>query len=74
MRAVIDRFEGDYAVLLLGESEVKMDLPRSILPTGAREGSILDLSLELRDEETEDTLQRMRERIDRLRDKGRKRG
>ena len=70
MRAVIDRFEGNYAVLLVGESEVKVDLPQSILPPGAREGSILDLSLELREEETRDTLEQMRKRIERLKGKG----
>jgi hypothetical protein len=39
--AVIDRFEGDMAVLLLGEIREHLDVPRSLLPSGAREGSWL---------------------------------
>lgn len=41
MKAVIDRFEGDYAVLLVGDAEEKRDVPRNQLPPGAKEGSWL---------------------------------
>ena len=47
MKAVIDRFEGDFAVVLVGEEEIKMDIPRQLLPPGAREGSWLKIGLEL---------------------------
>ena len=40
MRAVIDRFEGDWAVLEL-EDGVLRQLPRDRLPAGAREGAHL---------------------------------
>jgi len=36
--AVIDRFEGDQAVLLVGESERQVVVARSALPQGSREG------------------------------------
>lgn len=36
MKAVIDRFEGEYAVLLIGEDETRVNLPRKLLPAGAR--------------------------------------
>ena len=38
MRAVIDRFEGDVAVLELDDGESCADVDRSTLPEGAREG------------------------------------
>jgi len=47
LKAVIDRFEGEYAVLLVGEEESKVDLPLKLLPKGAIEGSVLDLNLSL---------------------------
>ena len=47
MKAVIDRFEGDYAVLLAGDKERQIDMPRDLLPEGAREGSCITISLEL---------------------------
>lgn len=39
----LDRIEGDVAVLLLDQREVK--LPRALLPAGAKEGEVLQLSL-----------------------------
>ncbi len=37
-KAVVDRFEGESAVLLVGEEEKRMVVPRHSLPTSAREG------------------------------------
>ncbi len=66
MRAVIDRFEGDLAVILLGDEEVQVELPARYLPEGAREGSILRVTFEVDAAETTDVRQRMQDRIDRL--------
>ena len=41
MRAVIDRFEGNVAVLELNDGESFADVDRSTLPEGAREGDAL---------------------------------
>lgn len=41
MRAVIDRFEGDVAVLELDDGKSFADVDRSTLPEGAREGDAL---------------------------------
>jgi len=41
MKAVIDSFEGDFAILLVGEEEEKRDVLRNQLPAGAKEGSWL---------------------------------
>jgi hypothetical protein len=40
-KAVIDRFEGDKAVLLAGEQEEKLVVERSELPAGSKEGDWL---------------------------------
>jgi len=37
MKAVIDRFEGDYAVVLFGDEEIKVDIPKELLPQEPRE-------------------------------------
>ncbi|MFY9542033.1 MAG: DUF3006 family protein, partial [Dethiobacteria bacterium] len=31
MKAVIDRFEGDFAVVLFGDEEIKLNIPRKLL-------------------------------------------
>lgn len=40
MKGVIDRFEGDYAVVELEDGKMK-DIKRSLLPDGAKEGDVL---------------------------------
>ncbi len=44
VRGVIDRFEGDYAVVVL-DDEQQLDWPRSTLPADARPGMAVALSL-----------------------------
>lgn len=44
-QAVIDRFEGGLAVLLVGEAERKVIVERKLLPTGVREGDWLQVIL-----------------------------
>lgn len=37
-QGVIDRFEGEYAVILIGETQRPHDVLRTMLPANAREG------------------------------------
>lgn len=50
MRVIIDRFEGDFAVVEL-ENKQFINMPKKLLPIGAKEGSVI--SIELDQEETE---------------------
>jgi hypothetical protein len=45
-KAVIDRFEDDLAVLLVGEEEEQLVVPRTSLPTEAKEGVWLEVEVE----------------------------
>lgn len=75
MKAVIDRFEGDLAVLIVGEEEQRMNVSRKLLPKQAKEGSWLQLeildgmpyNMTLDDQETENVKQRIAEKLARLR-------
>ena len=80
-RAVIDRFEGALAVLLVGEEERELNAPREQLPAAAREGDWLRIELladdtlgraELDRDETAAARRRVREKLKRLRARGRK--
>ena len=44
VKAVIDRFEGDRAVLLIGEGETAVNWPRQLLPD-ATEGDVLTVTI-----------------------------
>ncbi|MPM69211.1 hypothetical protein SDC9_116155 [bioreactor metagenome] len=52
LQAVIDRFEGRNAVLLVGEEETVVIWPRTSLPAGAGEGDILQMNLTIDGEAT----------------------
>jgi hypothetical protein len=52
VKAVLDRFEGDKAVLLVGEEERSVAWPRRLLPDGAGEGDVLRLALSVDEEAT----------------------
>ena len=45
MKAVIDRFEAEYAVLIVGNDERRMNVLRTLLPKGAKEGQWLQLEI-----------------------------
>ncbi|MBE3142116.1 MAG: DUF3006 domain-containing protein [Thermoplasmata archaeon] len=75
MKAVIDRFEGEYAILIVGEEEQRLNIPRKLLPQKAKEGSWLQLeivdgearNITLDEQETEKARQRIAEKLARLR-------
>lgn len=69
MKAVIDRFEEDYAVLLVGDDEVKLDVPINLLPEGCREGSWLKLRFELDPERTRSQEEKNESLLDKLKKK-----
>ncbi len=47
MRAVIDRFEETYAVVLVGPQEVELHIPKGELPPESKEGSVLSMGFSL---------------------------
>jgi hypothetical protein len=69
MRAVVDRFEGDYAVLLIEDDEIKVDFPRKLLPDGTREGSWLTVDLKLDQEKTKKQEEKIAKLLDKLKKK-----
>ncbi len=74
-KAVIDRFEEDQAVLLVGEQERKLNVPRKSLPKRSKEGHWLKVNLDgerlisavIDEEETARARQRIAEKLERLR-------
>ena len=69
VRAFLDRFEGDQAVLLLGDKESEAVVwPRAFLPSDAAEGTVLEVTVETDAEETADTSRQIRRLLDDLGD------
>ena len=75
MNAVIDRVEGEFAVILL-ENGQKIDVLKEHLPNGASEGAHLIVefgdkqdikNIDLDQKATEDVQRRIQEKLDRLR-------
>lgn len=74
MKAVIDRFEGDLAVLIVGENQERVNVARGLLPKKCKEGSWLQVEMEdgevrkavLDEEETARARKRIAEKLERL--------
>jgi len=63
MRVIIDRFEGDYAVVEL-EDRSTVNLPRSLVPPGAKEGDVLLIEIDRSaTEERRKRIQRLMEEL-----------
>ena len=45
-KAVIDRFESNYAVLLIGEEGRRLEVPRNLLPKNAKAGVWLQVEFD----------------------------
>jgi hypothetical protein len=75
MKAVIDRFEAEFAVLILEEAERRLNVPRKLLPKHVKEGQWLQveilgdqvLNVTLDDQETELARQRIADKLAALR-------
>ena len=67
MKAVIDRFEDDQAVLLAGENEdIKVIFPKAFLPAEAEEGDYLAMDISVDREATEAALAEAKELLKEL--------
>ena len=75
MKAVIDRFEGDLAVLILERSQERLNVARELLPKKSREGSWLQVEMEdgevrkavIDEQQTARAKKRIEEKLERLR-------
>jgi hypothetical protein len=69
-KLIIDRFEGKYAIL---ESQNKNPLifnfPRSLLPKGAKEGTVIRFNIDIDEKETETRRKNIKEQLDNLKKK-----
>ncbi|QGG48306.1 DUF3006 domain-containing protein [Heliorestis convoluta] len=65
-KATIDRFEGSYAVLLVGKRDETLDWPKSMLPTDAREGDVVLIHLTLDKKERQARDKRVKSLLDKL--------
>ena len=63
MKLIIDRFEGDFAVVELPNGQM-IDCPKVLFPDNAKEGSILNITVD--EDATNEKLQMVTERMNRL--------
>lgn len=76
-KAIIDRFEGNSAVLLVGDEQDRLVVDKCILPTGAKEGDWL--KVDMKDDRvfsatadpigTADAKKRIQDKLSKLRDR-----
>lgn len=69
MKAVIDRFEGEYAVVLFGDDEIKIDVLKKHLPSGVREGDWLKVVFEIDHKGTREQEKKVGSLLEKLKNK-----
>jgi hypothetical protein len=75
MKAVIDRFEAEFAVLIVGEDEQRLNVLKKLLPKPSKEGSWLQVEIQdgevisavMDEEETANAKQRIADKLALLR-------
>lgn len=69
-KVTLDRIEKDTAVLFVRDEEkVKIDIPLFLLPSGSKEGDVLDITIDKDVQETEDAKERVSSLLERLKGK-----
>jgi len=63
MRVIVDRFEGNIAVVELENGQM-IDCPKALLPDNAKEGSIINITVY--ENATNEKLQKVTERMNKL--------
>lgn len=63
MKLIIDRFEGNFAIVELPDGRM-IDCPKELLPDNAKEGSILSITVD--ENATKEKLQKNTDRMNRL--------
>lgn len=63
MKFTVDRFEGDIAIIELGNGKV-IDCPKELLPPNTKEGSIITITVD--ETATKEKLKENTERLNRL--------
>ena len=69
-KVTLDRIEENVAVLLVRDEEkIKINVPLTLLPSGSKEGDILDIAITRDVQETEATKERVATLLEKLRNK-----
>ena len=63
MKLIIDRFEGNFAIIELPNGQM-IDCPKTMLPDNAKEGSILNITVD--EKATNEKLQKVTKRMNKL--------
>lgn len=64
LTGTLDRFEGDKAVVLIGENATVID--KGLMPEGAKEGDIISIKLEVKDRKTKEEKEKVEKLIRKL--------
>jgi hypothetical protein len=70
MKAFIDHFKGEYAIIHIEDDHAELEIPRRLLPKGSREGSWLTISFQLDPEGTKKQEEKILKLLEKLKRRG----
>lgn len=73
MKAVVDRIEGDYAIVIFEDYQVKTDIPTVLLPKGTKEGDWLTFIIKADSTTTASMYRKNKDLLEKLKNKNPKR-
>ena len=63
---ILDRIEGDKAVIIVGEDKGTIEITKDLLPGNCKEGDMLSISLQIKDRKTRSEKERVKSLIKKL--------
>jgi hypothetical protein len=63
---IVDRFEGNTAVILAGDDEGTVEISKDLLPAGCKEGDLISFKIEVKDRKTSAEKEKVEKMIKKL--------
>lgn len=72
MKAVVDRIEGDHAVVLFEDINASANIPLAVLPADIREGDWLTINIQIDKKTTDSMFHKNKALLERLKNKNKR--
>jgi hypothetical protein len=69
MKGMIDRIEGNFAKVLNDEGETLLEIPKSLLPEDAKEGSVIEIRIKVKKNKEREARQKVAKMIEKLKNR-----
>jgi len=69
IRGAIDRFEGDLAIFISEDDDLRLEIPMALLPEDSSEGSIVEIKIKVKKNKEKEAKEKVKKLIEELKTK-----